>query len=119
MRSSARARTTMFYTQKGLPGGLGAHPLPGFQARVHIHMGHMPAVNTCSGPRVGVVGTPQRLSRLRVRPLILAQVVLSGSWNRAPCQALCRQCGTCLGFSLSLPLSLSFCPSPAPPLFLK
>jgi len=51
---------------------------------------------------------PGCLSQLSVRLLILAQALISGSWDRA-LVGLRAGHGVCLGFSLSL----SLCPSPA------
>ena len=59
--------------------------------------------------RVLKKGAPGWLSLLSVWISISVQVMISWFVDRAPCPALCGQCGTCLGFSLS---SLSLCPSP-------
>ena len=43
-----------------------------------------------------------------VKPLPLVQVIISGSWDRAPHRAVCSA-GSLLPLSLSLPASLSTC----------
>ena len=60
-------------------------------------------------------GAPAWLSQLNVQLLISGQVMIPGSWDRAPCWAPCWTHGACVGFSLSLclssPLMLSLSPA--------
>jgi len=52
------------------------------------------------------MGAPEWLSQLSVWLSVLAQVVVSGSWDGAPRRALCSAQGLLVPLPLLLPLSL-------------
>ena len=60
-------------------------------------------------------GSPGGLSQLRIQLMISAWVLISGSWDGAPCQAPCSAGSLLETLPLPLPLALVLAHSPLSP----